>query len=192
MSDLETKQRKLSDDMLLNKLQEQHLKNSSNVDSDSRKLSQNKEAIKQQIIRTENFKENLNKNNNIEKEEIFKITTINEKNFSNESQENKKSFYKETDKNNYVKILNETSLNTNLITDNGKTSIINNSLVEIKKSNKNNFYSSSTMFKLIKIFFMYLFQYLKKHKAIVCLLAFLFLLMKRKFIIHYVKKMLGY
>ncbi len=233
LTDLETKQRKLSDDILFNKLQEQHLKNLklNNFNISSCKISENNdveklhsnnskrnskessfskekkplnkestfEEVSISIIKNNhlNSKKNFNSEVALENNKILKVNSKAEiKKYNNNNNLNNK------EKSNFTKILNETSLDSNLISDNRNYNNNNNTVNDsLNKSNLNNkddvsnnnisFYSSSRIKKIIKIMFMYLVQYLRKHKAIVCLLTLIFLIMKRKSIVGLLRKILG-
>lgn len=255
LTDIEKRQRKLSDEMLFNKLNEQHLKNleSNNLDSTSRKISYDKEKLNQSKSKrnskdssdskhlhkkqsnfkevTINIKENKNankgNNNNLYIKDNFKskednptyenvnnADNIKNNNYSSNINFEKNQSGNNKDKINFVKILNETSLNTNLISDNGNCAYnntfntfnnnnkenkdnkdYNNTLIQNQKANTDSGYSSSysgsRILKMFKIMFMYLVQYLRKHKAIVCLLALIFLFMKRKSIVVILRKILS-
>jgi len=217
LTELETRQRKLSDDMLFKKLHEQHLKNieSNHLNSSSKKISQDEKLnnskdssdSKDKQTKHSNFKEvsiniNNNKNNNNSEptENNTKIESYNNADHNNVGNNDNKFYNKE--RNNFVKILNETSLNTNLISDNGNNlnnyntinRAINNNNANEKNCNNNytSFYTSSKILKITKILFMYLVQYFRKHKAIVVLLTLIFLFMRRKSIICFLRKILGY
>lgn len=180
--------------MLLKKLQEQHIKNSNNCELNSNSNSR-KVSSQLNTINTNNLMNKINNNNfkNNDNENFENQKKINE-----EDKCKKYNLQTDNQKLNFVKILNETSLNTNLITDNGNTinntnNINNNSFndMNIDKNGYLAFYSSSRLWKIIKIFFLYIVQFLRKHKAALSLTMLILMFLKRKSIIDFMRKMIG-
>jgi len=182
---LEKKQRKLSDEILFKKIQENQMNNVNyndfNSDFYSKKTSSNLNSVN-----TNTHPDYLNSKNK------------NNINFNRNDKCKENSLNTETHKTNLVKILNETSLNTNLVNENGI--MFNNDLNDTNNTmediniNRNNYlglYSASRLWKIIKIMFMYLFQFLKKHKARISFIILIFVILKRKTIFNFIKKIIG-